>query len=178
MIFFELFHDLIESRSLVDVRRDDLEVSDIRGFILGLSTELVLIGVVGDDIQHDGYAIIQLDDVSFLRWGTDKLLGWEKVLEGPRDDGMENDIDLSNWSGAIESARSKAPLVTFHREKLDSSTCYITDRFENTDLSIVGRQITTDGQRNGSFAIKTEDLTRIDLGGRYEAGLKRMLDTV
>jgi hypothetical protein len=177
MIFFELLNELSEARSLVDVRRDDLEVSDIRGFILGTSAKLVLIGVVGDDIQHDGYTIIEQDDITFLRWGTDNLLGWEKALRGLSVDGLVKDPDLSTWWGALETARATASLVTFRCERLDSSVCYISDRFQFSDASIVGRQISTDGQRNGSFAMRSDDLTRIDFGGRYESGLNRMLET-
>ena len=176
MIFFELLNELSEAKSLVDVRRDDLEVDDIRGFILGTSAKLVLIGVVGDDIRDDGYTIIELDDVTFLRWGTDQLLAWERVL--PRPDGdaeVAADLDLSTWWGAIESARSKAPLITFRRERFNSSACYISDGFRTSDDSIIGRQVSTDGQRNGSFALRSDDLTRVDFGGRYEGGLGRIL---
>jgi hypothetical protein len=176
MIFFELLNELIESKSLVDVRRDDLEVDDIRGFILATSAKLVLIGAVGDDIQHNGYSIIEQDDITLLRWGTDNLLGWEKALLGPSTAGLVKDPDLSTWWGALEVARSTAPLVTFFRERLDSSVCYISDGFRFSDVSIVGRNISTDGERNGSFAIRSDDLTRIDFGGRYEAGLHRMLE--
>ena len=177
MIFLELLNELSESKSLVDVRRDELEVDDIRGFILATSAKLVLIGVVGDDIRHDGYTIVELDDITFLRWGTDNLLGWEKVLRGPEGDDMAKELDLSNWWAAIEVARAKAALITFHRERLDSTVCYISDRFQFSDLSVIGRQITTDGQRNGSFALRSEDLTRIDFGARYESGLNRMLES-
>ena len=52
-----------------------------------------------------------------------------------------------------------------------------SDGFQFSDLSIVGRQISTDGERNGSFAIRSDDLTRIDFGGRYEDGLSRMLES-
>ena len=175
MIFFELLNELSEARSLVDVRRDDLEVDDIRGFILATSAKLVLIGVVGDDIQHNGYTVIEQDDISFLRWGTDYLLGWEKALGEPAVDGSLKEADLSNWWGALEAARSMAPLVTIYRERLDSNTVYISDQFQFSDVSIIGTQVTNDGQRNGSIAIRSDDLTPIDFGGRYEAGLHRML---
>jgi hypothetical protein len=176
MIFLEQLNELMESNSLVDVRCDDLKADDIRGFILGTSAKLVLIGVAGNDIQNDGYTIIQLEDVTFLRWGTDNLLGWEKALHGPRNDECLKDTDLSSWWGAIEAARRIGPMVTFQRERIDSSTCYISDRFQFSDSLIVGRNISTDGERNGSFALRTDDLTRIDFGGRYESGLHRMLE--
>ena len=175
MIFFEQLNELSESRSLVDVFRDDLEADSIRGFILGTSAKLILIGVVDDHFQNDGYSIIKLDDITFLRWGTKKLLGWEKVLGGPDDGGLEKDLDLSSWWGAIEGARAKSPLISLYLEGFDTSGCYISDRFEFSDLTIVGRQVSDDGERNGSFAFRTDDLTRVDFGGRYESGLYQIL---
>jgi hypothetical protein len=176
MIFFELLNELSEARSLVDLRRDDLKVDDIRGYILATSAKLVLIETVSDDIQHNGYSIIDQDDITLLRWGTDNLLGWEKALHGPSPDGLVKDPDLSTWWGALEAARATAPMVTFFRERLNSSGCFISDSFRFSDVSIVGRNISTDGERDGSFAMRSDDLTRIDFGGRYEAGLHRMLE--
>jgi hypothetical protein len=177
MIFLELLNELCESKSLVDIRRDDLNVDDMRGFVLGTSAKFVLIEVVGDDIRHDGYAVVETDDVTFLRWGTDQLLGWQRILRGPNGADLASEADLSNWWGVIETARSNSQLVTFHRERLDSSTCYISDEFRFSDTLVVGRQISTDGQRNGNFALKSDDLSRVDFGARYEDGLRQMLET-
>jgi hypothetical protein len=178
MIFFELLNQLHESKTLVDIRRDDLNVDDIRGFILGTSAKFVLIGLVSDDIQHNGFTIIETDSITFLRWGTDYQLAWEKALEEPSGHDRVRDIDLTNWWGVIAAARLMAPLVSFFRERLDPTVVYISDQFHFSDDSIVGRQISTEGQRNGSFAMRTNDLTRIDFCGRYESGLKRMLESI
>ena len=175
MIFFEQLNELIEAKSLVDVRREDLKADDIRGFILATSAKLVLVGVVGDDIRHDGYTIIELDDITFLRWGTDFLLDCERLLGGPAVDGPTKEPDLSSWWGALETARASATLVTFYRERLDSDLIYISDAFQYSDVSITGRQVNSIGRRNGSFAIRSDDLTRIDFGGRYEGGRTRIL---
>ena len=177
MIFFELLNELIGAGSLVDIRRDDLEVADLRGFVLAVSAKLVLIGVVGDDIQHDGYTIIEQDEITFFRWGTDYLLAWERVLERSVADPSVKEVDISTWWEALEGARLIAPLVTFYRERSDPSTCYLSDQFRFSDASIAGCQVTTDGQRNGFFAIRSEDLTRVEFGGRYETGLHRVIDS-
>ena len=177
MIFLEQLDELMESRSLVDVHRDDLEADCVRGYVLATSAKLIMIGVVGDDIHHDGYSIIDLDHVTFLRWGTDRMLGWERVLGGPQGDGIAKDADLSSWWGAIEAARAASPLVAFFIEEFETSGCYISDKFQFSDTTVVGRQVSDDGRRNGFFALRTDDLTRIDFGGRYESGLFRMLET-
>ena len=176
MPFSDLMRELKQQKTLVDIRRDELDVSDIRGHILDVTGCLVLIGVVADDIRLDGYSVISRDEVSFLRWGTDVLRGWQDVLNGRGgDDETASAVDITDWWRAIGTIRDHTPLLTFHRERFDPRTCYISDEFEVTPISIVGRQITTDGMRNGSFAIKMGDLTRIDFGGSYEHGLKRML---
>jgi hypothetical protein len=174
-MFSDLLTRLRNGRTLVDVRRDEMNVDDVRGLILDVSDTLLLIGVVSDDIQYDGYTVVDRDDVSFLRWGTSVLLGWEGVLGGLDDDLAVRDIALTDWRSAIGSIRPRMPLVAFHREKIDSRTCYLSDDFELAEVEIIGRQVTIDGEHDGSFAIRLGDLTRIDFGGRYEGGLRRML---
>jgi hypothetical protein len=175
MIFLDQLNELSESRTLVDVRRDDLNVDDLRGFILGTSAKLVLIGLVGDDIQPDGYTLIDLNDVTFLRWGTAQLMAWERAVRGMTGQDLLVDVDLSSWWSAIAAAQATSPLVTFHRERLAPTTCYISDQFRYSDSLIVGRHISIEGERDGSIAIRSDDLTRVDFGGRYESGLNRVL---
>lgn len=177
MIFDDLMRDLQARRDLVDIRRDDLDADDIRGFFLDVSVPLLLIRIVGDDIRYDGFTVIDRGDVTFLRWGTGKLRGWERALAARDDDGRCDapPVDLSGWHPLVVSLRRHTGLVTFHRERLDAGTCYVSDDFECSESLLVGRQVTPEGIRDGSFALRLGDLTRVDVGGRYESGLQQML---
>lgn len=172
MAFDEMLNDLRDRKALVDFRRDRLNVGDLRGYLLDYSEELMLIGVVSDFVRHDGYRIIAREDLTYLRWDTDILRGWRRaaislageVAEGPK-------VDLEGWSGAIRSLDGVAELLTFHRHRLDSSTCYIALRFELREPWLIGDQLTSEATHDGRFAMLLEDLTQIDFGGSYEKGL-------
>ena len=175
MIFLEQLNALVDSGSLVDIRRDDLDVSDIRGVVLAVSPSLVLISLVNDLVSFDGFSVIRLEDVSFLRWGTGQMLAWERVLSTSPRQTVDFEFDLSNWSGAFELAQSYGGLITFHREQISPSTAYISDRFEWTDSLISASQITIEGEPDGQVVCRLDDLTRLEFGGAYERSLARML---
>jgi hypothetical protein len=176
MAFGELLRKLLDERALVDIRRDAMNVDDIRGFVADISDELVLIAAVADDIRTDGYRIINRDDITLLRWSTGKMKAWERVIGFPDADvAAAPGLDLSDWRAAIASLEPTVSLLTFHRERMDHQTCYIARNFELTYDLIVGVQVTTEGEENGSFAIRVEDITRLDFGAGYERRLNQIL---
>ncbi len=177
MPFAQLLAQLRDDRTLVDVRRDEIGGGDIRGYISDITDELVRIDAVADDLQSDGLVIVNLDDITFLRWDTAKMRAWSRVVEvREADQSFDSTLDLSDWRSLLASLEGTDRLVSFHREKMDGGTCYIAREFSMTYDLIVGLQVTSEGEENGSFAIQVEDLTRIDLGAGYESGLKRIFD--
>jgi len=174
MALDELLNDLRDRKALVDWRRDRMNSGDLRGYLLDYSDELLLLGVVSDFIRDDGYTIVAREDVTFLRWDTDILRGWRRAAFSSQGELAEDPkVDLEGWAGVLRSLDGVADLLTFHREKLDSSTCYIAGRFEIRDPWLIGEQLTSDATHDGRFALLLEDLTRIDFGGSYELGLSR-----
>lgn len=176
MPFSAMLNRLQDERALVDVRRDGLDVSDIRGFIVGVSEALVLIAVVGDSIERDGFTIVERSAITFLRWGEPRLVAWAWVVELDRHELAAFPQDLTDWRSTIASPRPSR-LLTFHREAIDRSTAYVAREFEVMGDLLVGKQVTPDGEEQGAFAIKLEDLTRVDFGGSYERGLSRILES-
>lgn len=162
---------------LVDLRRDGMDVSDIRGFILAASESLLLVAVAGETVRMDGFSVLSRDDVTFLRWDTSRLNAWRGVLvrDAAEDARVAAAVCLDDWSAAFTSARAVAPLVSLLRERLDTSRCFVTRDFTLTDGWLIGEHITSEGARDGQFALRLHDLTRIDFGGEYEQGLGRML---
>ena len=178
MPFAQLLAQLHDDRALVDIRRDEIGGPDIRGYIGEISDELVRVEAVADDMRTDGFIILSLDDITFVRWDTAKLKAWSRAVEiRELDKTFGADLDLSNWRALLASLEGTSRLVSIHRENMDGGTCYITREFSMTYDLIVGLQVTTEGDENGSFAIRVEDLTRIDLGAGYQSGLDRILES-
>jgi len=95
MAFGELLERLKTERVLVDVRRDDLDAGDLRGFVVGVSDELALIAVVSDHVRRDGFTILRRSDITFLRWGMARMKAWERVVDrgGRRGGRVVRDAD-------------------------------------------------------------------------------------
>ena len=175
MPFDDVLKTLQGERVIVDVRRDELGGADIRGFVAGVSDDLVLIAVVGDHIERDGFTILERSDITFLRWGTGQMKAWERVVKTFDQDELVNlPRDLADWQSAITLLKSAGP-VSFYRERVDKGTTYIARDFALKGDLIVGTQVTTEGEEDGVFAFKLDDLTRVEFGGSYERGLGRIL---
>jgi len=175
MPFGELLRSLQCDHVLVDVRRDKIGGGDIRGFVADLSDELVLLDIV-DDVRANGHMIVMRDDISFLRWNTAQMRAWERaVVVANVPTSPEPAIDLTDWMSAIASLESHDRLLTFHRERMDGSVCYLARDIELSFGLVVGLQVSIDGEEDGRFALRMEDLTRLDFGTAYERGLGRIL---
>ena len=178
MPFAQLLAQLRDDRALVYVCREGIRDPGIRGYIGEVSDELVRIEAVTDHIRTDGLIILNLDDITFLRWDTAKMKAWSRVVEvREADKTFDATLDISDWRTLLASLEGTGRLVSLYREKLDGEFCYFTREFSMTYDLIVASHVNSDEGENGSFAIRVEDLTRIDLGGEYETGLKRVLES-
>lgn len=59
-----LIEELMDQRELTEIYREELKEARLRGLFGGLSTELVLVVAVNDDMQDAGYTIIRLEDIT------------------------------------------------------------------------------------------------------------------
>jgi hypothetical protein len=161
---------------LVDIRREGMDVSDIRGRVLARGEELVLLSVAGDEVFHNGFTVVRLPDITFVRWNTPPLAAWQRAVDfdAEAEARVAKAVDLASWETVIASASRIAPLQTFHREKLKPDTCYVgRDVTVEDGIVVLGTNISTDGDSWGHAAIALGELTRIDFLGNYEAGLVR-----
>ena len=176
MPFGQVLGELRSDHVLVDIRRDEIGGGDLRGFVADLSDELVLLDIVNDGVRGDGHAIILRDDITFLRWDTVAMRAWQRSVDAPaypESPGLT--IDLSDWRSVIASLESQDRLLTFHRERMDGSVCYIARELDLSFDLVVGLQVSTEGEEDGRFALRVGYLTRLDFDGSYERGLGRMM---
>jgi predicted RNA-binding protein len=161
---------------LVDLKRESMDHNALRGFVATVSTDFVVVSVVDDQCHFNGATVLRTEDVTFVRWGSDVLAAWTRVLqESPTAPGSVKYVDLSSWETVVRSVAASERVVTFHREVVDDSVCYI-----GTNVSVEGECVTADvisveGTINGRFALRTGDLTKLDFGGGYEQSLWRMV---
>lgn len=163
-----------QKRRLVDVRFDRWDISDLRGHVLRVSEHFVILAKE-DQGESDGLSIFPLDEVTLLRWDQGRLQAWDRIMALSPPPFLPEVIDLDTWSGLITSLAPRVPLISFHRDGVGGSTCYIGKNIRLLPGTLVAEEVTPEGEVDGWFALRLEDLTRVEVLGRYEQALHRML---
>ncbi len=70
--------------------------------------------------------------------------------------------------GAVEH------VITFHRELIDETSCHIGTNVAVQAGHVVADRVSVEGRMDGEFALRLNDLTKLDFGGGYEQSLWRM----
>jgi hypothetical protein len=165
-----------ENGYLVDLKRERVEGRTTRGFVTAVTTELVALSVVDDHCNFNGTMVLELDDVTFLRWGTEVLEAWTRVLaESPSSPDSAKHLDLTSWESVVRSAAAEEPVLTFHRENIDDSVCHLGTNVKIEAECVYADEISVEGTIDGQFAIEIKHITKLDFGGGYELALWRMV---
>lgn len=161
-----------EDVALVRVYRgDDLDVID--GYVLALGREWLLLAALDAAIVLDGQTALRLSDVRRVgrpRRG-DMVQQALKLREQWPPAASQEAFDLDSGSGLLASLMSEK-VITVHPEHDDPDICF------------VGAPVTIDGDCLWLLEVtprgvwlsrptqhRVEDVTRVDLGGRYEEAL-------
>jgi hypothetical protein len=109
-----------DQRSLISLRRDEIDDHAIEGFVIGASDELVLLQYVYD-FHLDGLMVLAVSDITEVRCtATNRfqrnLLESEGLVERVP---FGLSIDLQNWRSAIANLASRYPLLILECERQD-----------------------------------------------------------
>jgi hypothetical protein len=160
---------------LVGIERIELGEAEELGYVAGVGSVLLALHRVAETIHLDGLSIFRLADVTDLAdphpqadfVASALRLRGEVPGEPPR-------LDLSGWAGALEPLVESEELVSIHDEADE----------EEGDCRI-GRLLAVDGHiahlleidpdatwSDEPSEIELATVTRVDLGGGYEAALR------
>lgn len=168
-----LLIELAADRRLVDLRREYVDLQDTRGRVIQLSEVMVLIELITDDVRPNGFCVLRIEDITFLRWGTRAHLAWEQALaqlpaqEEPR-------LGLESPRDAIRSLSRRKELVTFRRETVERDNYYLGWNLALRGELVTFEHVTIDGDLDGRVAMSLNEITRLDFGGSYEKSLQRI----
>jgi len=104
-------------KSLISVRRRDLDDYGIQGFLVGVSDTLLALEYV-NDFQIDGLMILRRSDITEVRrTGTDdfqeRLLKREGIRPGHQ---FSTPLELNSWQTIIDQLLQQHPLLILERE--------------------------------------------------------------
>ena len=164
--------------SLIDLRRESVDDRFLRGFVAATSADFVVFSLVGEQCHFDGACVLRMEDVTFLRRDTEVLSAWSRVLqESPSSPASVKHVDLSSWESVVRSVAGHEKVVSFHRERVDETSCYIGTNVKIDGDCLRADRISVEGRIDGQFTLRTGDLSTVDFGGGYEQALWRMVNS-
>jgi len=162
----------IERRVLVEFERAVIEPrgSSCHGYIHDASPELVLVQLLSDRLDLDGYCILRVADITRLALEYPRQVFYGRALSAKAIAGeAPARVDLSSVAAAFRSIEASYPLFVVHRELEDPEVCEVGRLKFCSQESYALRTISpearwVDDARHYSFP----SVTRIDFDGEYE----------
>lgn len=160
---------------LVRVSREGIDPPGefTRGFVVGASPELILLHLLSDRVDLDGYAAFRTADISSLDRDFPRRPFYLRALElkGPKPRTVEA-IDLSDVRSLLRSIEKQFPLVVIERELVSPGECEIGRIKLTTETTYALKCIGLDATwLRDSQSYKYSDITRIGFDGEYERTL-------
>ena len=120
----------------------------------------------------DGHVALRIRDVrtiTFLDGASFQARALEHYGDRARRPGR---VDLASTRTVIASLGRRFPLITIHPELRDPTVCYIGVPVSLTSRSLRLRAITTEAVWEDELSTyQLMDVTRVEIGGRYERAL-------
>jgi hypothetical protein len=164
--------EAIKARSLVRLTRK-VEAGHADGYVLAKSDQWLLLLLIGEGVTYAGFRAFRLRDVSSLQIPSPYSRFYQAALRMRRlRRPATPKLNLSTTQELVQSAGTRFPLVTLHREKADPEVCHIgrvasVSRTSASLLEITPHATWEESPTNYRLA----QVTRVDVGGPYEEAL-------
>ena len=156
------------------LRRNIWKADVLEGFVVDLDEDWVVLNVVYD-VGLNGWSVVRLETVRTVeREPANAFL--PRALAQFGQDPQPVLVDLASTRDAIRSLSATFPLLTAFTEAHDPRTALVGRPVRTGKKKLDLLEITADGTWDGSDPrrLRYEDITRIDVGGRYEQALHEL----
>jgi hypothetical protein len=159
----------LQNRSLVSVRRRDVDDYGIQGFVVGLSENLLALEYVYD-FQLDGLLILRRSDITEVRrTGTDefqeRLLKKEGVRSGQQEPTL---LSLEDWKSIIDQLAEHYQYMILERELGPSPDLAIGQPVKTTAAQVEFRTFSGTGKWHAKTErLKYSQITSLQVNTRY-----------
>jgi len=162
----------LSKNQMVEIDRRPEIRERIRGYVVGVSDEFVILQHLNDEMFLDGYDVMPVSNITRYRVLDDNDHFADRALkvrgQTPRH---QLHIDLRDVHTLFESIAESFPLITIHREIIDPSVCNIGKLHKTTEKTVVLDEINPSAVWNGQYRYHFKAITRISFGGCYETAL-------
>lgn len=158
---------------IVRIDRSPEIEDDIDGYVVGVSELFVMLHAIDlNFINLNGYIVLRTEDIRRYRVREDHEFFLNRALKLKGIQPVpQPEIDLSSVPTLLTSAEARFPLVTIHREIMNSETCFIGRVQKLTDKTVTMEEISPAAKSDRARRYSFKDITRIDFGGAYEEAL-------
>ena len=162
-----------DSSALIRFARAQIESGTGTGYVVDVGPEFVLLLIVDDGARFNGFEAIRIADISDLsdpdphaEFVEEALrLRGEQVSESPP-------VAVESLTALLMSAGLAFPVVTIHREDVDSEVCHIGHVVSVSEGHVKLLQIDPDADWDDEPTdYRLSEITRVDFGGAYEEAL-------
>ncbi len=161
----------IADRSLVQIERGGFDARDriVHGYPLATGDDLVLLSILSDRIDLDGYEVIRIRDITSCELDFPRKDFYQKALE------LKGEVptpvlalDLSSIAALLDSAQRQFPLLVIHRERAVPGECEVGRLKLTSDEAFAIRYIDPSAQwADDSEHYRYADVTRVGFGDEY-----------
>ena len=145
----------------------------VRGFVLDVGPQWFLLAVVGESVTLNGFQCSRLSDVRNLEVPDPYARFAEVALKKRRQRLPKKPrVSVADTADLLLTASRLFPLVTIHREHVNSDVCQIGRivGLDNGAISLL--EINPDATwETKPVQYRLDEITRIDFGGGYEDAL-------
>jgi hypothetical protein len=160
-------------KHLFEAKRCKKNWGKISGFVVDVSESLILLQRCDwDTFQFNGYSVIRSEDVASYRF-FDKKEYWKfrAAQHFKLKPKAPAGVLISSLPVLLESAAKIFPLLTIHREKINSEVCYIGKLTAVSRKTFTIEDLNCNAEWTGPRQFKFSDVTLVDFGGGYENAL-------
>lgn len=162
------------SKRMVRVRRDRLEPGVFAaGYVLDVSSDLMLMHKLSDRLDLDGYEVLRLRDISLVEDDSSRLRFYERALTAKQESPQPpSGVEIANMPRAVVTIASVAPLLVVAREALTPDEVTIGRVMGVLKSGFRLQPITPEAKIVASPTLyRFSSITRLEFGGEYERTL-------
>jgi hypothetical protein len=165
-------HRAMQEKSHLVIKRGIKNADQIRGFVVALDRNWMVIAKTRDGGYPDGFSVLRVGDVTKVRKDSSFEAQFLRHTEQWPPAGPSAPIDLSAPKNIITSAAALQTLVTLYLEQKRPNECYIGAPVEWTKNRVRLLEVDPQGQwEDDATPYRLKKITRIDFGGDYEKAL-------
>ena len=160
-------------KHLVELEMRPRKLGKLAGFVMHITDDMILLhGLEKDGFRLNGYYVVCQKMVGRYRVFSKPEYWQFRAIEHFRIKPKQpRGISLQSLPILLRSIAENYPLITIHREKIDSEVCFIGRLKNMAGTSFTLEDLDCNAEWSGPRRIKFNDVTRVDFGGGYESAL-------